>query len=285
MLPRELILLVLVIGHVAAAQPTKQAHEHLTQQTKERVAILQKQLLDLNNFTPLEKELQARCAKNCSDPELQAQMESDARQKKQAGQELVSQILDLLDQFITQTVSPRIGEQEYKRLTVNLKTVLGENANDLVSPAAFILDSPQQCSLIVVYAVSSSAAVGSVTTIRAFTAAGNRLRLTAVTGGDMDSYGNLSVKKLPSPTPDGFWLLIWGQAEGANGPNIGMRIYEYRAEKFKPVWMPANEWGNFEVTVTKDGFNVDGAYYREDRQRHDRYRLTEYGLYLKQRNE
>jgi len=182
MLPRQLIL-VLVVGHVAVAQLTTQAHEQLTQQTKERVAILQKQLLDLNNLTALEKDLQARCAKDCSDPQLQAQMERYARGTTQAGEELVSQIVALLDQFITQTVSPRITEQDCKLLTTNLTAILANN--DLVAPAAFIFDSRQQRALIVVYAVSSSAAVGSLTTLRAYVPSGNRLRLADVAGRDM----------------------------------------------------------------------------------------------------
>jgi hypothetical protein len=87
----------------------------------------------------------------------------------------------------------------------------------------------------------------------------------------MDGYANVSVKTLPSPVPGQIWFLLWGQATGANGPNIRMRGYAYDGNKFRTVWMPANEWSNFTIRVDANGFTIDGEYYRSGKKRHDAY--------------
>jgi len=38
--------------------------------------------------------------------------------------------------------------------------------------------------------------------------------------------------------PDETWLLVWGQATGANGPNIKMGVYAYDGKKFRTTWCP-----------------------------------------------
>lgn len=86
-------------------------------------------------------------------------------------------------------------------------------------------------------------------------------------------------KPLPAPNSGGLWLLLRGQMTGANGPNVRMRVYAYDGAKLRTVWMPENSWGAFAVRVTEQGFAVDGDYYRTGHPRHDRYVVTDDGLY------
>ena len=117
-------------------------------------------------------------------------------------------------------------------------------------------------------------------TLRAYNKTATGVKLTDVTGEAMDGYGDISVKELHSPVPGGIWLLVWGQMTGANGPNVRMRVYAYDGGKFRTIWMPANVWGNFAVTITDSGFTLDGPYYREGGERHDTYTAASDGLYL-----
>jgi len=92
--------------------------------------------------------------------------------------------------------------------------------------------------------------MNSSTTLCAYEVSGSRVKLAGTTGSDMDGYGNVWVKRLRSPElTDELWLLVGGQAFGANGLNIRMRIYAYDSEKLATRWMPANVWGTFTVTV------------------------------------
>jgi hypothetical protein len=116
-------------------------------------------------------------------------------------------------------------------------------------------------------------------TIRAYNGTTRRFQLADSTGGDMEGYGDISVRELHSPVPDEKWLLVWGQMTGANGPNVRMRVYAYDGETFRTMWMPENSWGSFSINVTDHGFTVDGPYYRENRTRHDAYVLANDGLY------
>jgi len=166
------------------------------------------------------------------------------------------------------------------RMVRDLKQILGDTV--VSEPAAFLLESPHGRSLVVFYAIGAGTAMTGSTTLRAYQLSGNRAKLTGVTGGDIDGYGNLWVKKLTSPQLyHERWLLVGGQAFGANGANIQMRGYAYDGEKFATKWMPANVWGTFTVTLTGPGFRVDGPYYQDDKQRHDEYLVAEDGgLYL-----
>lgn len=101
----------------------------------------------------------------------------------------------------------------------------------------------------------------------------------------MDNYGNLEVSELHSPEPDEIWLLVSGQRLGANGPNIRMRVFAFDGKRFRTMWMPAEQWGDFRTHVTQDGFTVDGDYYRSNLHRHEAYSLASDGIYLKQPGE
>jgi hypothetical protein len=87
----------------------------------------------------------------------------------------------------------------------------------------------------------------------------------------MNGYAGLEITELHAPLAGKLFLLLSGQAMGANGPNTRMRLYEYDGERFRPMWMPENVWGSFYVKATVDGFNVEGEYYRSDRKRRDGY--------------
>ena len=65
-----------------------------------------------------------------------------------------------------------------------------------------------------------------------------------------------------------------------SGPNIRMRVYAYDGRKFRTMWMPANVWGTFTISLTESGFKVSGPYYHENKERHDTYTVAPDGLYL-----
>ena len=184
-----------------------------------------------------------------------------------------------MDAYVVGTLNGHVVGISPHRVAQDLKQILGETA--VADPAVFLLESPHGRTLVVLYAIDAGTAMTSSTTLRGYEVSGNRVNLAGTTGSDMDGYGNLWVKQLRSPElTDELWLLVGGQAFGANGPNIRMRIYAYDGKKFATRWMPANVWGTFTVTLTDSGFRVDGQYYQEDKDRHDAYLIGEDGLYL-----
>jgi len=116
--------------------------------------------------------------------------------------------------------------------------------------------------------------------LRAYRATDKGLRVGDAAGADMNGYASVSVKQLASPMPGETWLLVWGQATGANGPNIRMRGYAFDGKKFRTVWMPANEWGNFTIHIDPNGFTIDGESYRSSKKRHDVFVVASDGFYL-----
>ena len=276
---RTVVILTLLAAPLGFAQTGYQNSGHLKAETEGSVVSLSAKLKEVNQPTSLDAELQAQCKANCSDSKLQTQMASLNAQRLRASNEFVVQIHQSVDAYMVGTLNGHIEGIRPHRVAQDLKQILGETA--VAEPAAFLLESPHGRMLLVFYAIGAGTAMTSSTTLRAYQLSGKRVQLAGTTGGDMDGYGNLWVKQLRSPElPDGLWLLVGGQAFGANGPNIRMCVYAYDGEKFATKWMPANVWGTFTVSLTGRGFQVDGPYYREDKQRHDAYFIAEDGLYL-----
>ncbi len=186
-----------------------------------------------------------------------------------------------IDNYIIHSVNPRHPQLDRESIVKDLVKILGDRAD--ATPSAFVLDSPDGRTLIVAYEFGAGVMMGpgsSFFTLRAYRATETTLKLINTAGEDMNNYLNLSVEKLPSPAPGQLWLLVWGQASGANGPNIRMRGYAFDGKKFKTVWMPANEWGNFTIRVNASGFTIDGEYYRNGKKRHDAFTMAPDGFYL-----
>ena len=147
--------------------------------------------------------------------------------------------------------------------------------------------------LIAMYVIHKGAVMGNGATSVVLRAYNRTARagvvLTDVIGDDMDGYGQVTVREVrpyvpaaTAPIQETF-LLLSGYMTGANGPNNRMRLYAYDGRRFRPIWMPANVWGSFDVRVIDGGFAVVGDYYRESQKRNDRYTLLRYGL-IRQRS-
>jgi len=271
---------MLLASPLGLAQTGYQNSDRLKTEAARSIASLSAKLKEVNQPTALDADLAAQCSVNCSDSSLQAQMESLNSQRLRASKGLVAQIHQAVDNYIMGTSNGHVVGINRDHMARDLKQILGDTV--VSEPAAFLLESPHGRSLVVFYAIGAGTAMSGSTTLRAYRLSGNRAALAGTTGSDMDGYGNLWVKRLSSPAlPHELWLLVGGQAFGANGPNIRMRGYAYDGEKFATKWMPANVWGTFTVTLTGRGFRVDGPYYQDDKQRHDEYLVAEDGgLYL-----
>ena len=124
---------------------------------------------------------------------------------------------------------------------------------------------------------------GTSVMVRAYNQTPSGLASVDVTSDSMNGFGNLAVKEVRprvsnpvAPPSQATYVLLSGYMTGTNGPLNRMRLYAYDGSKLRPLWMPEDIWGTFDVDVSSDGFfTVDGDYYRESRERHDRYVLTE----------
>jgi|SRR5271166_1364304 len=273
---RWLVTVMLFASALAIAQTSSQNRDLRETETQHHVAELNAKLNAINQPTPHDAELRARCSKNCADVELKTEMERLEAQRERASKEVVAQVHRAVDAYVLDTTDG-MGESERNHVVNDLKQILGETA--VIEPTAFLLDSPHGRTLVLFYSIGAGDGASS-TTLRAYQNSGNRLHLADVTGSDMDSYGNLWIKRLTPELPHELWLLVGGQGFGSNGPNIRMRIYSFDGERFAPRWMPANVWGTFTVRLTRNGFRVDGPYYQDERERHDHYLVTPGGLYL-----
>lgn len=262
----------------ALAQPTSQGPDALIV-TQQRIAALRQKMDSVRTSSaPRQQELQATCAINCA--EVSAELDALWAKKREAMAEIAAQMEREVDAYISKTVDPKVTEADRKRLTTNLAQILGKDVAAIGPPRAFAADLPSGLNLVVVYSVGGGTAVNNYTVVRAFKPAGRHLVPGAVTGSDMNNYGNLSVFELHSPVANELWLLIRGQALGANGPNMRMRLYAYGRKGFRTEWMPANVWGNIGVTVKDDGFRLDGPYYHQETELHEIYQVTPQGLYM-----
>ncbi|HCC57578.1 MAG TPA: hypothetical protein DEQ47_09990 [Solibacterales bacterium] len=239
-----------------------------------RIAELNDEITRENRTTsPAEKQFAIKAS-----PELHEASEREVARRFSTMDYLTSQVHGQVDEYITAAVDP--AHVDPKAVERGLQQIIGPMCD--TPPSAFILDTPTGRSLIVVYALQKGVLMGpqgTSATVRAYNVRNGGMQLADATGTDMNGYGNVSVRQLPAPPSGGKWLLVWGQMTGANGPNIRMRAYAYDGAKFRTMWMPENSWGAFTIDVTEQGFTVDGLYYRESGERHDRYFVADDGLY------
>jgi len=271
----RLVVCLCLLGLTVAFAQENPA-EKLKLQTQQHILALNRQFEELRQATPEEKELQAACAKNCT--EVSVQLDALSARRLAAMEEVAAKIEQQVDSYVVGAVSPKLTQNDCNRLVSDLTQILGDIA--VGPPNAFCVDRTKSRALVLVYAISGGTAINSYTVVRSYKASLRGLVADAITGNDLNGYGNLSVVQLHSPVPEELWLLIWGQAMGANGPNMRMRVYAYGTNGFRTMWMPANVWCNFDVTPTTDGFRIDGTYYRQDSERHEIYQVTPDGLYM-----
>jgi len=256
------------------AQTAVPLRDDLVAATRERIRVLDSRLLEIGD--EWQKQLDAaNCRVGCP-PEVTDRVN---KEMPIAMDVVLAQIHAEVEGFVLRTADTQQADLNKASVAQGLEQILPKNR---LTRAVFVLNSGSHRSLIVVYALFRDH-IGTSVAIRAYneTTIGNSssgfsrtgLRLADVAGDDMNGYDGLELMELHAPATGKLWLLLSGRAMGANGPNTRMRIYRYDGEKFKPVWMPENIWGSFDVSVTVDGFNVVGDYYRQDKKRRDGYVL------------
>ena len=221
--------------------------------------------------------------------------ESDRQEA--TGDRVVAQIWRTVDEYISTAVDPK--QVDANSVLDDLKRILdplGEDAQSLFvsvwkqegDGARSSTDAnwkPSPTRALIVGGEIHVPFMRSSVTLRAYNVAGRHFMLMDVTGEELTNYSDVSTRELRAygatlTSTKAAWFLMWGQMIGANGPNICMRAYAYNGRRFRPVWMPENEWGSWEITVTATGFVVDGDYYRSEKHRHDEYVLDDDGVTL-----
>jgi hypothetical protein len=243
-----------------------------------RIADLNRQIEALQEATPAEQAAVHARETGASSSEVEERSASARTERIAQMERLAAEAHVEIDSLVSNVVSP--GHIDVKSVEAHLRAALGKYANG--PPRAFTAGPSGRTRLVVAYALQRGTLMGpdgTSLTLRAYAPKNGRLAPAGSSAAGMDGYGDLQVDELHSPVPGELWLLLRGQATGANGPNIRMRIYAYDGGTFRPVWIPENAWGWFTVQVTEWGFTVDGDYYRENRTRHDRYFLASDGVY------
>lgn len=112
-------------------------------------------------------------------------------QREQASKEVVAQIHRVVDAYMLETTDG-MTESEGVHVVNDLKQILGETA--VIEPAAFVMHWPRGHALVLFYSIGAGGGASS-STLLAYLKSENRQRLVDVTGSDMDSYGNLWVRR------------------------------------------------------------------------------------------
>lgn len=242
------------------------------------IADANEKMKELKELTPIEETLMQVCRHNCADasPQLQKESETARVHREAAIDRLISQINGDIDAYIFRSVDPKDINPRVLRQSLN--RILA----DVCLPPIFISTSTEGHSLILAYTLSKAGRMGrqgTAVTVRAYNLVDQHFELSDYTGSDMDGNGGVSVKELGTPIQGQIWLIASGYMTGANGPDSLMRVYAYDGKKFKAMWSPRDVWGSFAITITNQGFNVDGEYYRSSKKRHDKYSLSENGVH------
>jgi hypothetical protein len=221
---------VLVLGLLSPGygQLAPLSRDQLREEAAKNVAALNQQLPELLALTPHEKELQAACRVNCSDPQVQSGLDAMSARIFATLADVAAKTQREIDNYIIHAVNPKHPQLDHESIVKDLVKILGDRADG--TPSAFVLDRTDGRTLVVAYEFGVGVTMGPGSgffTLRAYRATDTTLKLINATGDDMNGYLNHSVKQLPSPVPGQLWLLVWGQASGANGPNIRMRGYAF----------------------------------------------------------
>lgn len=265
-----------LIAHLSLGQ-VPSAEDRRTAETRERIAALNAEFRLIGEAAQARLDA-ANCRLGCPDtgPVLRDQMAS-------ALAAVTAKVHAEVDAFVRRTAG--FGTLRIDRVATGLRQILPPD-----EPSA-VIRGPSASSaehVVTAYVVHKGGVMGPGATsvmLRAYMRTAREVALRDVTGSDMDGYGRLSILEIhpllsspPKPVAETF-VLLSGYMTGANGPNNRMRLYAYDGRRFRAVWMPANEWGEFDVQMAQGGFTVVGPYYRENRRRNERYVVSDDGLY------
>ncbi|MEQ1907672.1 MAG: hypothetical protein ABMA15_02570 [Vicinamibacterales bacterium] len=298
------------LGHAAA-----DSHEYVVVKTRNRVATLAKELAAAGTKTDLQERFQQACSfvdvngaeaareveHRCEEARrqgIQALAMKESDRQEATGNRVLARIWRTVDEYVSTAVDPK--QVDANSVFDDLKRILdplGEDAQSLFvsvwkheesDGARSSTDAnrkPSPARALIVGGEIHAPFMRSSVTLRAYNVAGRHFMLMDVTGEELTDYSDVSTRELRAngatlSSTKAAWFLMWGQMIGANGPNIRMRAYAYNGTRFRPVWVPEDEWGYWTVTVTATGFVVDGNYYHSDKVRHDEYVLGDGGVTL-----
>lgn len=253
-----------------------------------KVYALYAQFASVRGMAPLEAQARQMCSQNCAavfDPKTGAtagqELQNIGARKLAQANRIADRIRNLVNAYILSNVHAADSDLDGSRLSADLHDILGQASAG--TPSVFVLRSAGKRTLIVFYVIGKALAAGegaSSAVLGAYQAENGRLRFTGSVDAGMDGYVDVVARQLPSPVPNEIWLLLAGKASGANGPNTRFRLVACGSRGFRPVWMPANAWGDFRIASIPGGFRIDGSYYRSGRPRHDLYDLGSDGVTL-----
>jgi hypothetical protein len=265
---------ILGAASLALGQTTVPLRNESVTATQQHLKVLSDKFREIGEAAQRQLDA-ANCRVGCS-----AELSDRVGHEMVAARNVVtSQIHAEVDAFIVRTVDTRHTDLDRSVVTQGLRGVLPTTGDGPCS--AFLVNSPKHRSLVVAYDLyrySNAVPDSTSVTLRAYNETPRGIELADETGEDMNGFGSVTVTELHSPVMGQLFLLLSGYATGANGPNNRMRIYAYDGEKFRPIWMPENVWGQFNIRVTDNGFTVEGDYYREDRKRSDGYYVDAGGV-------
>ncbi len=265
----------LIAAHFSLGQ-VPSAQDRGASETRERIATLADEFRLIGNAAQARLDA-ANCRLGCPDtgPDL-------SKQTASARDAVTAKVHAEVDAFIRRTAANPPFSVD--RLAIGLRQILPPGEPSTVIRGRSAKTTGHFIAAYVVYKGEVMGPGATSVMLRAYVRTARRVALRDVTGSDMDGYGRLSILEIhpqPSsplaPIAENF-VLLSGYMTGANGPNNRMRLYVYDGTRFRPVWMPANEWGDFDVKVVEGGFTVVGSYYRESRRRNERYVVSDDGL-------
>lgn len=265
----------LIAAHLSLGQ-VPSAQEDLTAATRERIATLNAEFRIIGDAAQARLDA-ANCRLGCPDTGSALQV-----QTRSARDAVTAKVHAEVDAFIRRTAVPRPFNVD--RIALGLRQTLPPGEPSTVIRGRSAKTTGHFIAAYVVYKGDVMGPGATSVMLRAYIRTARGVALRDVTGSDMDGYGRLSILEIrprlsspPEPVAETF-VLLSGYMTGANGPNNRMRLYAYDGTRFRPVWMPANEWGNFDVKMVEGGFTVVGPYYRENRRRNERYVVSDDGL-------
>jgi hypothetical protein len=269
---------VLAAALVSLEQVGPRTLERSVEAAQNRIATLDKGFQEAVDHAQAQDEA-ANCRVDCP-TEVSQRITKEMQAAMSA---IVAKIHGEVDSFIGSIArSPTTRRLDPEVVANSLSRIL-PSAHD--ARQAFAGGAPENRYLIVAYCLHKGAQMGlgaTSVTVRAYNATADGVLLTDVTGNDMDGFDELVVKQVrplvfPPATPpiQTTYVLLSGYLTGANGPRNRMRLYAYDGKNFRPVWMPADIWGRFDVRVTPGGFTVEGEDYRPSRKRRDDYVLSD----------
>jgi len=238
---------------------TSSSHDAAIRSTKERVRAHLSKVPGV--IDAASKAFQTNCLTDCRDAnkkiadKMQIQLDAISAAASEA-----------VDAFLIRTVDLKSPAASSVQVENDLRAVLPEFGE----PRVFIGATKAGPYLIAVFGFAISGGDSSIT-VRAYKWTTRGLALAGVSEKTMNGHAGIQTFRVPTDQPGETCLLLSGFKINANGPRNRMRLYSFDGNTLRTLWMPADAWGDFKITVSDHYFTVTGMYYRDDRLRHDTY--------------